>query len=496
MTIPAIERRSHCLKFILLLFSYFTLHILLRVLLSDSLDYDEAEQALLSQWLLPGYTEQPPLYTWIQYGLFKLFGKTVFAVSLLKNTLLFFTYLFVYLSGITLLKDSRAAILAAASLLLIPQIAWESQRDMTHTTLVVFAAAAVLWLTLRLIKNRSFLNYSLLGIFCGIGLLAKANFVLFLTVLILTLLTFPAGRKLLFSRMILISLLLTAAMNTYYFVWMFNNQEILFSTTDKFKQTNAIYPVKGIKSFFTNTFLFIAPLSVIYLLIFPGGFRRSHHHQEDFSSRFMLRYGLFFVLVFLLIIILFKISYVKDRWMQPLLFAVPLIFFSGVDTTTISEKQFKRFLQVAALAAACVYMAFTLRVISAPLSHDYSRLSYPFTSLSGEIKETGFTRGLIICKNRFLAGNMLLQFPGSRAIIPGYNFEHLPLPPGLTQAAVIWQAGRSQQLPDKLEGFLKKNYDINPQNYQIEYYQHPYKHSNVDTVKLAMLRFPLDNAGK
>jgi len=141
MTASKINNRDYSLKFLLLLSAYFSLHILLRVLVSDSLDYDEAEQALLSQWLLPGYTEQPPLYTWVQYFLFELFGKSVFAVSLLKNGLLFLTYLFVYLSGEKLLKDTRAAILATSSLLLIPQIAWESQRDMTHTTLVVFAAA-------------------------------------------------------------------------------------------------------------------------------------------------------------------------------------------------------------------------------------------------------------------------------------------------------------------------------------------------------------------
>ncbi|MBW2683687.1 MAG: glycosyltransferase family 39 protein, partial [Deltaproteobacteria bacterium] len=344
MTTPESDHKSHSLKFLFLLIGYFSLHILLRVLISDSLDYDEAEQALLGQWLLPGYTEQPPLYTWIQYFLFKVFGKNVFAISLLKNALLFLTYLFVYLSAARLLKDTRAAILTASSLLLIPQIAWESQRDMTHTTLVVFAAASVLWLTLRLVEDKSFLNYALLGIFCGIGFLAKVNFILFLTILSLALLTFPEGRKLLFSRMIFISLLIAAAMNACYITWMFNNQDIVFSATHKFKQAIVTPQEKGVKSFFTNTFLFVAPLCFFYLLIFPGGLWRNRNHQTDFSSRFMFRYGLIFILTLLVVVISFKITYVKDRWLQPLLFAAPLIFFSGLDVKTISEKQFKRFL--------------------------------------------------------------------------------------------------------------------------------------------------------
>ena len=491
MTTPAATNRSLSLKFLFLLFSYFSLHILLRVLVSDSLDYDEAEQALLSQWLLPGYTEQPPLYTWVQYYLIQLFGKKIFAISLLKNLLLFLTYLSVYLSAERLLKDTRTAILATSSLLLIPQIAWESQRDMTHTTLVVFAAASVLWLTLRLIENRTFLNYWLLGMFCGIGFLAKANFTLFFAVISLTLITFPEGRKIIFSKMVFITLLFTIAMNAYYFSWMYSNQEIVFSATHKFKQVVETYSLQGIKSFFTSTFMFLTPLWFFYLLFFPAGFWRDKEQRSAFSSRFMSRYGLVSVSILIIVVIVFKITYVKDRWLQPLLFAAPLIFFSGLEVKAISQKQFKRFLIVAVLAAMGVYIAFTLRVVSAPLSHTYSRLSYPFTALAIDIRKSGFSSGLIISNKRFLAGNMLFQFPDSDAVIPGYNFEKLPYSSSHTMAAVMWKADISPDIPPQLTTFLKNTYDINSADYAVNYYDQPFKGSSQDSVKLAVLKFPL-----
>ncbi len=491
MTNSKINNRDHSLKFIFLLFGYFSLHVLLRVLVSDSLDYDEAEQALLSQWLLPGYTEQPPLYTWVQYFLFKLFGKNVFAVSLLKNILLFLSYLFVYLSGERLLKDTRAAILATSSLLLIPQIAWESQRDMTHTTLVVFAATAVLWTALRLVENRTLLNYCLLGIFCGIGVLAKVNFVLFLTILSLTLLTFPEGRKLFFSRIIFISFALTLAMSAYYFIWMFNNQDIVFLATHKFKQTVETYSTDGVRSFFTATFLFLTPLWLFYLFIFPKGYLCYTSRQSDFSARFMLRYGVIFIFILLFVVIIFKVSYVKDRWLQPLLFAVPLIFFTGFDVTEITEKKYKQFLLTTVIAAIGIYVAFTLRVVGAPLTQSYSRLSYPITAFAGEIRETGFSRGLIISGNRFLAGNMHFQFPNSKAIIPGYNFEQLPDSPAFTEVVVIWGADLFPDMPPKVVNFLKNRYDINSKDYPINYFEQPYKYNSSDTVKLGVLRFSL-----
>ncbi len=491
MTASKINHRDYSLTFLFLLFGYFSLHILLRVVISDSLDYDEAEQALLGQWLLPGYTEQPPLYTWIQYFLFKLFGKNVFAVSLLKNTLLFLSYLFVYFSAEKLLKDTKAAISATSSLLLIPQIAWESQRDMTHTTLVVFSATAVLWLALKLIENRTFLSYCLLGIFCGIGVLAKANFTLFLAILFLTLLTFHEGRRILFSRIIFISLALTVAISAYYFIWMFNNQDIVFSATHKFKQTVEAYSLKGVGSFFTSTFLFLTPLWLFYLLIFPKGYLRSTSNQTIFSSRFMFRYGMFFLLTLLAIVIIFKVTYVKDRWLQPLLFAAPLIFFTGFDITGITEKQYKQFLSVTVIAAISIYITFTLRVVGAPLTHNYSRLSYPFAEMAGEIREAGFPGGLIISDNRFLAGNMHFQFPESRAVIPGYNFDQLPYSQTFTAAVVIWKADGSPNIPLQLVHFLKKKYNINSIDYPVNYYKQPYKFNTTDTTKLAVLKFPL-----
>jgi len=296
--------------------------------------------------------------------------------------------------------------------------------------------------------------------------------------------------------MIFISLLIAAAMNACYITWMFNNQDIVFSATHKFKQAIVAPQEKGVKSFFTNTFLFVAPLCFFYLLIFPGGLWKSRNHQTDFSSRFMFRYGLIFILTLLVVVISFKITYVKDRWLQPLLFAAPLIFFSGLDVKTISEKQFKRFLLAAFFAAMSVYIAFTLRVVSAPLSHNYSRLSYPFTSLAKEIRESGFTGGLIISNKRFLAGNMSFQFPGSDAIIPGYNFEQLPYSPNHSMAAVIWKADIFPRLPPQLATFLKNSYNVDPADYLIKYYVQPYKYSDNDTVKLALLQFPLTGLDK
>lgn len=49
--------------------------IVARVILCDpSLSYDEAEQLVFAQNFSFGYPSQPPLYTWIQWFIFKVGG--------------------------------------------------------------------------------------------------------------------------------------------------------------------------------------------------------------------------------------------------------------------------------------------------------------------------------------------------------------------------------------------------------------------------------------
>lgn len=489
----ATEQNSNLVsaKFLFILACYFGLHILLRITISDSLDYDEAEQAMLGQWLLAGYTEQPPLYTWVQHYLFRLFGENVFSISLLKNSLLFLTYVFVFLSSKIILQNSRAAILATCSLLLIPQIGWESQRDMTHTTLVVCAAAATLYQSLKLIDRQSCTNYILWGFFLGVGFMAKANFALFLLILTLTLLTFSKGRRVVLNWRIILSLIVIAALAGNYFFWMYNNQDIVFSATGKFKRAIDNYYIKGSLSLIANSFLFLTPLWFFYLLFFPSGYDAKWWEKRSFHQQFIARYIAFFFIVLLLVVLLFKVTYVKDRWLQPLLFVVPILFFSRVPEEKLTAGRFKGFLTVVGVAAIAVYIAFSIRVIGASYIDRFSRLSYPFSHMAEDIRSTGFESGLIISNKRFLVGNMRIQFPDSPALVPDYRFENLPSTQGQTNGLVIWMADKSAAIPEELSDFISQNYGVNTAEHSVEYFEHLYKYGRTETVKLAVMSIPL-----
>ncbi len=487
-------------RFLAVMALYFALHVLLRVVLSDSLDYDEAEQALLGQWLLPGYTEQPPLYTWLQILFFSLMGENVLAISLLKNCLLFVTYLFFLLAGRELLANSRAAVLASTALLFIPQIAWESQRDMTHTTLAVAAAAATLWQALRLLRHPTGSGYALLGLCIGAGILAKANYLLFLAVLLASLLTTREGRQGLCRPAMLLAVAVALAAAGSYLVWMAGNQDIVFSASHKFKRTLEPDYLAGILSLAGKSILFLTPLWLLLLLLFPAAFRPGNRPATGFPRMVIGRYLLLLMLLLLAMVLLFKVTYVKDRWLQPLLFVAPLYLFSRLTPDQLGGRRQQLFFALAVAAAVGIYSAFTLRVVAAPYSGHFSRLNYPFTAMATDLRESGMAPDLIVSNDRFLAGNLGWRFPGSTALIPGYRFEE-HLSQGWRQdqregmeGVVVWDGQRSAELPPALAAYIAATWQVDPTTLPVLRFQHLYTHASKETVQLAVVHFRLPEA--
>jgi len=159
--------------FWLTLAAYFCLAALGRVLVSPSAELDESEQLVLTQAMQWGYVSQPPLYTWLQGLCFSILGTHVGSLAVLKGILLFGTFVFVY--GLVKAATSalRPAVVASLSLFFIPQILWESQRDLTHSVLATMVAAATLFVFLRLVQRRRPADYGWFGLCAGLGMLSK-----------------------------------------------------------------------------------------------------------------------------------------------------------------------------------------------------------------------------------------------------------------------------------------------------------------------------------
>ena len=307
------------------------LHVLARLLLSPAPKWDEAEQVLWSQRLALGYGAQPPLYTWLQWGMNQLLGVGVLSLAVLKHALLVLTYVAMWLAGRELLGP-RGAWWAAASMVLLPPLGWDSVRDQTHSVLVTAMACAAWWLLLRTVRQPRPRHFALLGLVCGLGLLAKYSFALLAGALLLAALSVPEARRALRSRGWWWAPLVALLVVLPHASWLAAHLgEASAGTLQKMQLQPGAGLAKGLRALLVDGLASTLALWVALALAAFGAawWRRPLTPAAPWAHRLFLRY-LALVLLALLALVLFGgVTSFRGRWVLPLLCMLPLAAFAA-----------------------------------------------------------------------------------------------------------------------------------------------------------------------
>jgi 4-amino-4-deoxy-L-arabinose transferase-like glycosyltransferase len=209
--------QNTALLFVLL---YFAFQVFFLTTISNGAGVDDAEQLAYVGVLQWGYGgSQPPLYTWINSIAGDVFGISMFTIFLIKFGMLASSFISVYLGARLLGISKSIAAAGMVGIFLLPQIAWESQRTLTHsvggTTGCAWAFLAFAWH----MKSRSWHSAALLGLGVASGLLGKFNASFFLLGLIAAGFSIPAYRSVLLSRKSLLALLVFVIAVTPTGIW-------------------------------------------------------------------------------------------------------------------------------------------------------------------------------------------------------------------------------------------------------------------------------------
>ncbi|MCF7991696.1 MAG: glycosyltransferase family 39 protein [Thiohalocapsa sp.] len=434
------------------LFLYFLLQALMRATGAAALELDESELAVVGQWWLAGYTNQPPLYVWLQAATFRVLGLDLAALSVLKNTLLFTTYLLTFLAARRLLHEPIRAILATLSLLLIAQLAWEAQRDLSHSVMVTTVAAASFYALLRWYERPSTAGYLLLGVLLGLGLLSKYNYVLFAGAVLLTLLTVPRGRALLFDPRLLLTLLVASALVAPHLVWLLGDPGLVADLPHKLDFGQRTWLVSGLGSTLVAMVDFLAPWWVIMLLVFRRDFLRAVAAPQHADLEFPLRRYLGALLLLLAVLLLLGASHFKARWMLPLVLVAPIYVFGTMAASALTRARVRAYIATALTAAALVLAVMGWRLHDWPLPAGRQALAEHFDAVAEQAREIGFENGLIISERLLDAGNLRLRFPGSTGWAPRVNGAALTCAGG--DLLVVWDTEGRDALPPELRDLL------------------------------------------
>lgn len=410
---------------------YFTLYILLFLLIrlflrGHTLEIDEAEQLVMARRLAFGYPFQPPLYTWLQYGIFQLFGYNLFALAILKYTLLFgCLYSYFKLCRYYCLNPVLAwSALTAWTLIVV--ISLDLIRDNTHSILVLLLACLT-WLWFFTVKKNNIAWYAVLGILIGAGCLSKFNYLLFLTALIATAMTFPTTRRQLLNWRTAITVMMIVATLSPYALWLWQHHALGLQSSYKLAPAEKSLGY-GIFKYLLSVAFFMAPLFLFSSLFFSAPSVRA----RTATTRPLFRYVAFSLFLVSGVVLLSGFKDFQARWLIPILFMSPLLFFSQLNQEHSWEKQAKRFILFCLMGQVLIII---LVIGRAQSGHQASR-EHAFAQLAQSIVLHCSKPDYFYAGNHFLLGTMSWQFPHAQIELQKGNDKPLAFKSG--NGVLLW----------------------------------------------------------
>ncbi|GAA3078668.1 glycosyltransferase family 39 protein [Rhizobium viscosum] len=408
------SRRPHLI--LVVLGTYFLLHLIVRLSIPNALELDEAEQMLLSQWFAFGYNSQPPFYNWLQYGVTSLIGVSMFSLSLLKCSMLFLSYVFYWLTARLILKNSGLVVVATLGLLTVPQIVFEAQRDLTHSVATIFSGSLFLYGFFRTLRTPSAISYAIVGIATGIGVISKYNFALLPAAALVAALIDTDFRKRIFDWRLALTIVLSIAIVLPHALWFLQHFDLAVDRTlHKMTGAGEGFLAQVATGFFRfiSAMVGIAGVSIVIFLVLFAKSLRAMRRASSRWTRIAGRILLIEIGAIALMILLAGVDNVADRWLTPLFLILPLYICMKADSAEVDAgAPLRKSLAVSGVIMGVVLAVLAMRAYWGPLIGDYQRLNIPYDSFAETIRrDIGGEPGLIVGYDPHLDGNMRLQMP-------------------------------------------------------------------------------------
>ncbi len=447
-----------------LIAAYYVLAVALRMLRSEALNSDEAEQLVQSQFFLMGYGRQPPFYNWLQYGIIQLTGPSIFALSLVKNLLLFLCCAVYGLAARLVLKDRRLVAVAILGVIAVPAVSVMAQRDLTHAIATLFAVAFFLYAFLQTLIRPSLGFYLLTGFAVGIGLIAKYNFVIVPVAAILAILPEPELRKRIFDWRIIPALAVTAALCLPHGLWLLGNlTEATDGTIKAMREDASGNPILDRLSGLGTLAVAILSGTLPVLAFFLIAFRRSLVEARTAASEWTRVIGRMLLLCLVAVGLIglgFGATTISEKWLSPFLILLPLYLClklgsAGADS---SRSVARMLFPVAALALGFIaYMA--LGNVIGPRLGQYNKENLPSGPFLREVlaERADTNPAYVIAADPFLGGSARIELPSARILWP--RFGQTPLLDTMERGQVgliVWREN-GNGMPDGLSAYLQEN---------------------------------------
>ena len=444
---------------VLVLAGYLGVHLLLRLALSPSLIPDEAETALFSQSLAWGYSEQPPLYSWLVWGLVRLLGLSVFTLTLARMLVLAAVPVALYATARTMIRDRRRVLLCVSSLFLFPSFTWNAVNYLTHSLLLCAVSLATVCCILQLPQRRDCRSYALLGLWLGLGMLSKYNFVVFATALFLAGLSCRPYRAGLLDRRLLLTGVIAGLLVLPHLLWALEHSpelcRPLMVKTGLGQTGGAVGIIKGLSNLLlSNGVLLVLPFVAGVAFLLHADPRRALQRTPLCPDACRLLERFFLAALLLLTLQVFAgTTRFQDRWLQPFLLLVPVYVFARLEGLALESRRVRHYCAVLGILALLLTATQAGRIWLGNRDDGVYPMRMSFAECAVRLSAEGFDDATVLTSDRVLAGNLHLQFPGTRVHCVRQRSYHPPVVDDGRACFAVWHGNLGDAYPAEFAAY-------------------------------------------
>ncbi|WP_299800870.1 glycosyltransferase family 39 protein [uncultured Maribacter sp.] len=394
------------------------LAITLITFFKSALELEDAEQAYYSQWFRWGYDDQPPLYTWLQYGFNTIFGVGKISFSILRGILFAGTLLMLYRYSKLRIKDVDTSKLAILALVFIPVYIDFTFRRLSHTSLLCLSVVASYYCIQLLMQRKSILNYLLLGFVVGVGLLSKYNYAFFLVTFALGSLWDKDLRAIVFNPKMLFTILFSCLLVAPHAYWLLGPdgfQTFLASSIEEkigIEEVESGFSFMPILIYVKGLFALSFPLLLVIGIGYFSKLITLNKQNLNWFSKMLLAQLLVLGLFFLV----FQSQKVETRWLLPL-----FIPFIVLLLETVSFKNNTKLVSFGFRIFIAVIFIQTVRTPIEKILNIPSSVHFGFEPVANKLSKN-YDDNQWVLPNVTYAGNVRLLHP-ERTIISADDYS-------------------------------------------------------------------------
>ena len=408
-------------------------HIVSRVAISDGMKWDESEQILWSQQFLLGYGAQPPAYSWLQWAVSQVLGPTVLALALVKHSLIVLTYVLAWQTGRVLLSPKGAFWLAGSLVLMLP-FGWHSVRDQTHTILVTAMCFGAWWMALRQVRTPAASNFVWLGVFCGLGMLAKYSFALLIGAFFVVALTVPQVRRAILGKGWWLAPLVGLLIFAPHGWWLAHHwQEATTETINKMAISTEVSHLKGLLDLTQAVLSTLGLWLLVVLVCWRSRLWRAEYRATDANSPawrvwawpLLRRYLTLVFLILIAMVVVGDVSSFRQRWVLPLTAIAPLAMLAR-RPALLAEGSGRLYTSAVVLFALLFLSFATLRPWHSDWVHKSDELNHPVAELAAQLAAAGYDgKGVIVGSDHMVAAMLRSRNPAAYATACNPEFDRM-----------------------------------------------------------------------